>query len=177
MPILTGKLVRGTGAALVTSIRFWRPGPGTDGEDGVSCADAFLVSTGEDGTFTTPITSGTWLMTWPKRPGGTPITRIAIIINETDTDVSLLDAMARVYLPDYSSTIRTFQTIAEMLAADPLKWAEGRTMNSYGTDGIRSGWMRVLKTAPSAAGLVGNGDSILVTDDGAAFVVRQWVAA
>lgn len=177
MAILTGKLVRGTGAALVTSIRFWRPDAGEDGDGGVACAESFLVATGEDGTFTTSILPGPWVLTWPKGVGGSPVTRVDLIILETDTTVTLLDAMARTYHPDHSSTVRQFATIAAMLAAAPTEWAEGRTMNSFGTDGIRSGWMCVLKTSAMAAGLVGNGDSILVTDDGAAFVVRQWVAA
>ena len=69
-----------------------------------------------------------------------------------------------------------FSTISAMLAAPASSWTFARTLNSYGTDGIRSGWDRILKTNPAATGLVANSDSILETTDGLAFAIRSFIA-
>lgn len=176
MPILTGKLVRGTGSALVTTIRFWRPVPGDDGAGGVVSQDVFLVTTAEDGTFTTSITPGAWILTWPKGVGGHPVTRVNIGILASDTTVTLVDALER-ETQDVGIPTTRFTDIAAMLAADSASWTEARTMNSFGTDRIRSGWICLLKTDPSAAGFADNGDSVLETDDGLAYALREWVSA
>lgn len=74
------------------------------------------------------------------------------------------------------SSITWFPNIAAMLAAPASSWTSARTLNSYGTDGIRSGWDRLLKSNPAATGLVAGTDSILETTDGLAFAIRSFIA-
>lgn len=64
--------------------------------------------------------------------------------------------------------------IPAMLLVSSPTWTFMGTMNSYGSDGIESGWVRLLKSDPVAATLVSNGDSILETDDGLSFAIRTW---
>jgi len=75
-----------------------------------------------------------------------------------------------------SASVTWFSNIAAMLAAPASGWTMGRTLNSYGTDGIRSSWDRLLKSNPAASGLTANGDSILESDDTTAFILRSGVS-
>lgn len=78
--------------------------------------------------------------------------------------------------PGSTASVTWFSTIADMLAAPGSSWTIGRTLNSYGTDGIRSSWDRLLKTHTAATGMSVNGDSILESNDGTAFVLRSGIS-
>ena len=66
--------------------------------------------------------------------------------------------------------------IPEMLADPHTTWEVGRTLNMYGTDGLVSGWDLVLKVTDEGQLLTANGDTVLETDDGLAYVVQNFRA-
>ncbi len=69
-----------------------------------------------------------------------------------------------------------YANIAALLAESSGDWTQAGTINSYGSDGIISGWQLILKTDPAASSLSDNGDSVLETDDGDAYAVRTWIS-
>jgi hypothetical protein len=174
MPTVTGTLKRGNGTALETTLIFWRPASGISGTAVIS-ADRVSATTNASGVFSSTLESGAWVVTWPKGVGGNPITRLNIAVPVEAGTYNLVDLIDQDTSAE-AAGVRWFGTIAAMLASPAAEWAEGRTLNSYGTDGIRSGWDRLMKTATAAEDLADNGDDILETDDGLAFCVRAWIA-
>lgn len=79
-------------------------------------------------------------------------------------------------IPAVRATVVWFNDVQHMVTEDSRVWVSGRTRNSYNSDGIISGWDRVLVTDPIAADLIPNGDSILATQDGFALCVRTFIS-
>lgn len=72
-----------------------------------------------------------------------------------------------------SGAVKWFTSISAMLAAPSSSWSAAKTLHSYGTDGVRSAWSRLLKSDPVASGVVAREDDILETTDGLAFAIRD----
>jgi hypothetical protein len=176
MTTVTGTLKRGSGAVLAdTPMRFERIAEGHDGAASVFGRDVLTVETEDDGTFEVELAGGTYVVTWPRGVGGAPVSRVTIGVPDDGGTVTLASLIGVVYAGTVAGELR-FLTIAAMLAADSRTWSECRTLNSYGADGVVSGWDRVLKTSTEGTALTANGDSILETDDERSYARRTWIA-
>jgi|GEM_PF-4765947 len=107
----------------------------------------------------------------------------ALLINvPSDPDVESYDIADLVSTPDGVTPVgalrtKWFDTIEEMLAEDSRIYATATTRNSFGSDGIISGWLRVLKTAQEATDMEGNEDTVLESADEFSFWVRTWISS
>lgn len=175
MATLTGNLLNGNGTGLVgTAVTFTRIGkPGASGASVLS-TDTVSATTTTGGALSVTLTAGTWQMRWYTDEGLASDLILGIPAGSSSYTVG--DVAVDTDEPPVQATTVWYDDISGMLAADARTWITGRTLNSYGTDGVRTGWDCVLKTTPAAAGMADNGDSILETDDELGFAVRTWVA-
>lgn len=175
MPTLNATFLRGDGTPLSTRIRCWMPsGPGVNVGGSIVSAGVVMAETHPStGAVTLTLEPGRWLLTWPDRS----------VINRLQVDVPLtpgeydLDELVTGSPIISSPRVQWYDDVAEMLNSDSRLYASAVTRNSYDGDGIISGWSRVLKAAPEAAGLAASGDSVLEAADGHAFWVRNWIAS
>lgn len=176
MPQLTGTLLDGGGNGLSTLITFDTIGDPLSVSGGAVRPKARVTATSStSGTFTATLAGGAWRMRWQS---GALISEVVLTMPPSGGPYTLANLMfyqaAPVSTPQQAVW---FADIAEMLATPTTEWREGRTRNSYGTDGVVSGWNLLLKTDAAAAGLSDNGDSILETDDTLGFALRTWIAS
>ena len=66
-----------------------------------------------------------------------------------------------------------FNDIQDMLTSDSRSWREGRTLNSYGSDGQISCWDCVPLTEDATNYITANSDSRMLTQDGLAICLRK----
>lgn len=161
-------------AAGKVTLRWWgMKGPRVNTAGEIDSNVVRMVETDNAGAFSVVIPGGEWIVTWPN---GSQISRLDVTVPDgagTYPITSLLPATPT--FPD--PAMKWFTNIQDMVSADSRYWTDGRTRNSYGNDGIISGWDLILKSSSQAAGLVANGDSVLETQDGLAFCVRKFIAS
>lgn len=174
MPQITGQLLDGAGNGLVAAITFDTVGDPVAVSGGAVRARARITTTTTaTGSFSALLAGGAWRMRWQ---AGALISEAVITMPPAGGPYALADLMFY-RAPDPALGITWFSSIAEMLATSASTWRDGRTRNSYGTDGIVSGWDLLLKTDSAASGLTANGDSILETDDTLGLCIRKWIAS
>lgn len=127
-------------------------------------------TTDSDGDFSQALLPGFYRVTIDRRAA------FDISVPESEADVPIGTIVVTGGIPALQTGLVWFGTIAEMLATDGRTWKQARTRNSYGTDGVISGWDRVLVTDAVAAGLTPDTDRVLATDDGFALCVRTFIS-
>lgn len=173
MPVLTGTIRNGAGAGFAAELTFARIGEvGLSGGDAYG-ADTLSATAASNGTFTITLSGGTWRMRWYR---ASRASELVLGMPSTGGPYDLEDVAIDAADPYPDTSVQWFNDIQDMLTADSTAWSQGRTLNSYGTDGIRSGWDRVLLSDPAAASLTANSDSILATQDGFALCVRTFIS-
>lgn len=174
MPTITGKVLDGAGAGIVSlALEFGTvDGPRSLGATGVRSRGRVTAVTTTGGAFSVSLSGGPWRMRWYRTD---LVNEIQLAVPTSGGPYALDDVIDDTEVLA-SSTFQWFDDIAALLDADSAAWTQAGTTNSYGTDGIISGWTRILKSDAAASGLSDNGDSVLETDDGLAYAVRSWIA-
>jgi hypothetical protein len=149
-------------------------GAGVQGASALS-VDTVTATSNGSGQITKVLTGGTWQMRWYTDEGLASTLTLGVPSSGGPYDIDDLAVDPATTIP--VSGVVWFTTLAGLLAAGAATWQTARTLNSFGSDGIRAGWDRVLLTDGAAAGLADNDDSVLLTDDGLAYAVRTFIAA
>lgn len=167
MATFTDTLLDGSGAVVSTLLTLTLDEDPVAGSTGVTSRSIIKTLSNDSGVFTTPIRAGRWVARWRV---GSQVNAVRITIPSNSGTYTFQTATDSEPIPDM--IVQFFTDIAELLAADSNTWLIGVTLNSYGTDGIRSDWKRLLKINPEAGAVSDNGDSILETDDALAYAVK-----
>lgn len=175
MPTVTATLKTGSGLPIAATVRFWMPdGPGQNLSGHLVSSGVITTDTDpETGDLSVTLEPGRWVMTWPN---GASMNRLTVAVPVTPGTYEIAELVEG--SPIISSPVtKWYDTIEIMLASDSRLYANATTRNSYDTDGIISGWSRVLKSSDEATGLTDNGDQVLESHDGYAFWVRNWISS
>lgn len=177
MPTITGTLNDASGNALETNLVFIRLGQAGRVADTAVSRGVAQATSNINGDFSVALGGGTWRMEWyvdglrSEILLGIPSSGGPFSIDDVAVDPAMTTGETA------TAVLAWFSTVAQMLAADSSTWTIGRSLNTSGTDGVRSAWARLLKTSPQASGVSANGDSVLETSDGLAFAMREAVYA
>lgn len=132
----------------------------------------FRITTNGVGDYSTNLRPGVYKVRIPSCPE----VSITVPSSGTHTIGSIITAGSFV-MPGSgatsSVTVTWFNDIPQMLEAAASNWTTGLTLNSYGADGIITSWTVLLKSDTAATGVVANGDSILESTDGLAFIIKS----
>lgn len=177
MPTINGTAVLADGSALALAVVSAFPL-----EHPAFMSDGRMVSRSRVQTRTS--TAGVWSISLEPgmyRIAIDPLDEVRINV-PSDPEVdeyNIADLVSTVDGVTPAGAIRTkwFDTIGDMLAEDSRIYATATVRNSYGSDGIISGWLRVLKTSPEAEGLEGGTDNVLESNDEFSFWVRTWISS
>jgi hypothetical protein len=174
MPTITGYILDGAGTGITSlALEFGTIGQASNlGASGVRSRGRVTAATTTGGAFSVVLAGGSWRMRWYRT---NLINEIILSVPASGGPYTLSEVIDdEVVSP--GSAFTWWTSIAALLAEDAADWTNAGTTNSYGSDGIISGWARILKTDPASTGLSDNGDSVLETDDGLAYAVRTWIS-
>ncbi len=175
MPTVTGQIHDASDNPLAVAIVATRVGQAGRISDTVVSRGVVQDDSDINGDFSLTIGGGTWRLEWYADglrsevllgvpSGGGPYSIDDVAIDPAMTAGETATAI-----------LAWFSNVTQMLAADSSSWTIGRTLNTTGSDGVRSAWVKLAKTNPEAAGIAANGDSVLETTDGLAFSLREAV--
>lgn len=173
MPTVTGTIIQADTTALALAEVAVAPArhPAWLSDDRMVSSRVVRTLTGSDGTYSITLAPGWYRVTFDARDA------FDISVPDVAGPLVMADLVVTGGIPTLSATLRWFSDIQDMVTADARTWIEGRTRNSYGSDGVISGWDRILLTDPIAAGIAANSDSRLLTQDGLALCVRKFIAS
>lgn len=174
MATVTGSLIDASGAGMPgVPIEFILTTAPLDATSTLVSGKPVRITTGASGTFSTVLRQAVYRVRIPSSPelsitvpSGSGSHTIGSIVTSGSFVTPGSGATSAV-------TVTWFTDIGQMLDADSANWTIGRTLNSYGTDGIISSWTVLLKADTASTGVVANGDSILESTDGDALVIRS----
>lgn len=172
MPTVTGKFILADSAAREFAEVAFVPAhaPAVFDDDRIVLAHPIRLVTDADGTFSQPLAPAFYRVTVDRRDA------FDISVPDVAGPLAIGTLLVTGGIPAIHTGLVWFNDIQHMLTEDSRTWKDGRTLNSYGNDGIISGWDRVLLTDPIAAGITPNEDSRLATQDGFALCVRKFLA-